>query len=311
MSTQIVPNDELLLQQLLTQSNDSTPIIGLSEELKGRLQREIKVALENVGEEVDLEFARTVFEEMLRVFDRLALIELNLQKLDTLMENLSILDVLQFELRYLIDFIEARIKVPEAFSPRLHEVLDGISYGISHDVKRIFERELTSDIRHQSTPVVYGKIMHAHGLLANCFQQSFITLAQVLNPKIDPLSVFDDFEVRLRQSLILCNDLALLIRVVKTAQTENSATALKDLVEQAIKFRDGSMHYLMYRDWRGYEKLALALITAIESDLDHRDLLHQFGTYLEVVYGHVKLRAVFKDMFPSSNSPAEDVAEVN
>jgi hypothetical protein len=65
------------------------------------------------------------------------------------------------------------------------------------------------------------------------------------------------------------------------------------------------MQYLMYRDWRGYERLALALITSIESNGDSKDLMNQFGCYLEVLYGHVKMRAVLRDLFPSSNDESE------
>ena len=191
-----------------------------------------------------------------------------------------------------------RFNAPGA-GDRLRETFDGINYGISHDVKRVFDRELTGEIRAQSIPVVYGKILHAHGLLMNCFQQSLITLLQVLNPALDPIKLFNDFEERLRQSLLLCNELSSLMRVVKQAETQGTGGSLQTVIEKAIEFRDGSMHYLMYRDWRGYEHHALALITSIEAGFDSKDILHQFGCYLEVLYGHVKMRAVLRDMFPN------------
>jgi hypothetical protein len=308
MSTLIVATpEELLLQRLLERSEDPLPVTGLSEELKARLHSEIKVALAAIEDPVVSEVVQTIFEEILRVFDRLKLIESNLSKLDTLQENLSILELLQFEIRYLIEFIEAKAMYTEGVSERLHETFDGISYGISHDVKRVFERELLGGIKEQSTPVVYGKILHAHGLLTNCFQQSLITLLQALNPKMDPFDIFNDFEERLRQSLALCNDLSSLMRIVKQAEAQPTSDTLHAVLQHAIEFRDGSMQYLMYRDWRGYEPLALALITAIESNNDSKDLLHQFGCYLEVLYGHVKMRAVLRDMFTSSGNVPEEL----
>ena len=45
---------------------------------------------------------------MLRYFDWLARIENNLQKLDTLLESLSLLEVLEFDARSLTDFIDTR-----------------------------------------------------------------------------------------------------------------------------------------------------------------------------------------------------------
>src|SRR5215813_6451571 len=302
--TMTTPED-LLLQRLMEQGDEAPPVRTSGDELNDRVKLEIKLALERIDDPVVLELADTIFDGILRAFTRLNLIGTNLHKLDTLMENLSILEVLHFEIRYLLEYLEAKAMNTPGISERLQEVFDGISYGISHDVKRVFERELVGDIKDQSTPVVYGKILHTHGLLTNCFQQSLITLLQVFNPRLDPFGIFDDFEERLRQSLLLCNDLAALMRVVRHAEAEPTPDFLHTVVQHALKFRDGSMQYLMYRDWRGYERLALALITSIETNGDSKDLLHQFACFLEVLYGHVKMRAVLRELFPSSNDESE------
>lgn len=307
MSTQIsVTPDELIFQRLLEHQDEQLAAMVKNQALQERLRGEIRLALIEIDDPTVHDIAETVFGEIVRVFGRLTLIENNLQKLDTLLENLSLLDVLQYEIHNFVDFLENDAMRSEAVNGKLHDVLDGICYGISHDLKRIFERELTGGIRDQSTPIVYGKILHAHGLLTNCFQQSVITLMQVFNPTLDPLQIFDDFEERVRQSLTLCNDLSSLMRVARHAEAENTPDALRLVVQDTLKFRDGSMHYLMYRDWRGYEKLALSLIASIEANHDSRDLLHQFSCYLEVLYGHVKMRAVLRDMFPSTDEGADD-----
>jgi hypothetical protein len=306
MSTQIVSTpEEMILQRLLEHREEPLPALPYREELQATLQNEISIALNRIDHPAVHQVAENVFEEIVRVFGRLALIESNLHKLDTLLESLSILDVLQFEIRNLVDFLQRATK-SDYVDEKLREVFDGICYGISHDLKRIFERELAGNVREQTTPIVYGKISHAHGLLTNCFQQSFITLVQIFNPAIDPLHLFNDFEERVRQSLILCNDLSSLMRVVRHATAQTTPDTLHDVVQSALKFRDGSMHYLMYRDWRGYERLALALIAAIEANGDAKDLLHQFSCFLELLYSHVKMRAVLKDMFPSSSAVVED-----
>ena len=307
MSTQIsVTPDELIFQRLLEHQDEQLAAMVKNQALQERLCGEIATALDQIDDPVVHEIAETVFSEIVRVFGRLTLIETNLHKLDTLLENLSLLDVIQFEIHNFVDFLENEAMRSDAVNGKLHDVLDGICYGISHDLKRIFERDLIGGIRDQSTPIVYGKILHAHGLLTNCFQQSVITLLQVFNPSLDPLQVFDDFEERVRQSLTLCNDLSSLMRVARHAEAENTPDALRLVVQDTLKFRDGSMHYLMYRDWRGYEKLALSLIASIEANHDSRDLLHQFSCYLEVLYGHVKMRAVLRDMFPSSDEGVDE-----
>lgn len=269
-------------------------------EVHANLQNEIQLTLSLIADPELREISQTILAEMLRFFDWLARIDNNLHKLDTLLESLSLLEVLEFEARSLTDYIEARAIKAAAGNERLHEVLDGISYGINHDLRRIFERELVRGVTEHSVPIVYGKILHAHGLLTNCFQQSTITLLQVFNPSLDATTLFRDVELRLQQSLKLCKDLSSLMRFVRLAQAKDDPDVLRSVTDRILEFRDGSMQYLMYKDWRGYESLALEVITAIENNLDPKPLLHRFICYLEVLYGHVKMRAVLADEFPYS-----------
>ena len=275
-------------------------------EVQANLQNKINIVVESIAAPDLRSITETILAEMLRFFDWLARIENNLKKLDTLLESLSLLEVLEFEARSLTDFIESRAIKAAARNQRLHEVLEGISYGITHDLRRIFERELVRGVTEQSTPIVYGKILHAHGLLSNCFQQSTITLLQVFDPSLDPSKLFNDFEWRLKQSLSLCKDLSSLMRFVRLSQTNSDPDVLRTVVARILEFRDGSMQYLMYKDWRGYESLALEVITAIENNLDWKPLLHRFLCYLEILYGHVKMRAVLADNFPYSGGEQEE-----
>ena len=288
---------------------DVTPV-----DLQTQVQREVQ---ENLQHEVDLvlqgitnpnlqEISQTILGAMLRYFNWLTRIENNLQKLDTLLESLSLLEVLEFEARGLTDFIDSRAVKLAAENERLLDVLDGVSYGITHDLRRVFERELVRGVTEQSIPIVYGKILHAHGLLTNCFQQSTITLLQVFNPSLDASKLFNDYELRLQQSLVLCKDLSSLMRFVRLAQAKDDPDVLRSVTARILEFRDGSMQFLMYKDWRGYESLALEVITAVENNLDPKPLLHRFICYLEVLYGHVKMRAVLADEFPYSGKNEDE-----
>jgi hypothetical protein len=275
-------------------------------EVQANLQNAIDQVVRDIGNPELRNITQTILGEMVRFFDWLDRLENNLHKLDTLLESLSLLEVLEFEARSLIDYIERRAIKAAAGSDRLHEVLDGITYGISHDLRRIFERELVRGVTEHSIPIVYGKILHAHGLLTNCFQQSTITLLQVFNPKLDATSLFNDIEARLKQSLVLCKDLSSLMRFVRLSQDNSDADVLRTVVDRILEFRDGSMHYLMYKDWRGYESLALEVITAIENNLDPKPLLHRFLCFLEILYGHVKMRAVLAENFPFSGGEPDE-----
>ena len=275
-------------------------------EVQANLQHQIDLALQRVTIPNQREISQTILGEMVRFFDWLDRIENNLQKLDTLLESLSLLEVLEFEARSLTDFIDTRAIKLAAGNERLLDVLDGISYGITHDLRRVFERELVRGVTEQSIPIVYGKILHAHGLLTNCFQQSTITLLQVFNPGLDASKLFNDVELLLQQSIILCKDLSSLMRFVRLAQANHDPDVLRSVTARILEFRDGSMQYLMYKDWRGYESLALEVITAVENNLDPKPLLHRFICYLEVLYGHVKMRAVLAGEFPYSSKNEDE-----
>ena len=290
---------------LLADTLPADPQTEIQREVQANLQYEIDSVLLQITDPQLREISQTILTEMLRFFDWLARIENNLQKLDTLLESLSLLEVLEFEARSLTDYVDAKASFMGGRNERLHEVLDGISYGINHDLRRVFERELVRGVTEQSIPIVYGKIMHAHGLLTNCFQQSTITLLQVFNPGLDASKLFNDVELRLQQSLVLCKDLSSLMRFVRLAQANGDPDVLRSVTARILEFRDGSMQYLMYKDWRGYESLALEVITAVENNLDPKPLLHRFICYLEVLYGHVKMRAVLADDFPYSGREEE------
>lgn len=282
------------------------PQIQVQQQVHACLQHEVESVTNQIANPDQREISHTILSEMLRFFDWLGRIESNLHKLDTLLESLSLLEVLEFESRSLIDYIETRAIKAAAGHDRLLEVLDGITYGITHDLRRIFERELVRGVTEQSIPTVYGKILHAHGLLTNCFQQSTITLLQVFKPGLDASTLFNDVELRLQQSLTLCKDLSSLMRFVRLAQANGDPDVLRSVTARILEFRDGSMQYLMYKDWRGYESLALEVITAIENNLDPKPLLHRFICYLEVLYGHVKMRAVLADEFPYSGGNEQE-----
>lgn len=287
-------------QLLLAHEVHVEPQTQVQRDVRANLQNAIDSVVGQITAPELREISQTILHEMLRFFDWLAQIENNLHQLDTLMESLSVLEVLEFEARSLTEFIDSKAIKCAAGNERLHEVLDGISYGINHDLRRIFERELVRGVTEQSIPIVYGKILHAHGLLTNCFQQSTITLLQVFKPDFEAAKLFNDMELRLQQSVILCRDLSSLMRFVRLAQANDDPDVLRSVTTRILEFKDGSMHYLMYKDWRGYESLALEVITAIENNLESKPLLHRFICYLEVLYGHVKMRAVLAEAFPYS-----------
>jgi hypothetical protein len=296
MSTLASSLDEMVLQPLLLEVQAESGAVSDPRALPADLQIRVDSAISRIEDSVVRETAGSILGQLLRLLDWLRLIDSNLHKLDTLRENLSLLELVHLEARSLVGYIEEKVIEMERANEVLHDVLDGIGYTITHDLRRVFECELMGPIAAQSTPVVYGKIVHAHGLLTNCLQQSTITLVQLFDPALDGSSLFNDSEERLEQSLLLCGDLLSLIRFVRRAQDRIATDTLNNLVKEIVAFRDGSMQYLMYRDWKAFEKLAHEIMMSIEHDGDPQPLLHQFVCYLETVFGHVRMRAVLTNV---------------
>src|SRR5262245_12138288 len=126
MSTQLLTTpDELIFQRLLEHQDEQLAGLVKNQALQKRLRVEINSALDQIADPTVYEIAETVFSEIVRVFGRLTLIETNLHKLDTLLENLSLLDVLQYEIHNFVDFLENEAMKSDAVNGQLHDVLDG------------------------------------------------------------------------------------------------------------------------------------------------------------------------------------------
>jgi hypothetical protein len=306
MQTTVPSLDETALQSLLLdlKAEERGPEEPL-QALPADLQVRVESAIQRIEEPVVRETASTILGQVIRLLDWLKLIDSNNHKLDTLRENLSLLELVHLEARSLIEYIEAKAMEIASASEVLRDVLDGVAYTISHDLRRVFEGELMGPIAQQSTPVVYGKIVHAHGLLSNCLQQSTITLVHLFDPALAGSSLFNDSEERLEQSLLLCRDLLSLIKFVRRVQERPATDTFNALIEQIVAFRDGPMQYLMYRDWKAYEKLAHEIMMSIEHDGDPLPLLHQFLCYLETLFGHVRMRAVLTSTAVSGSDGSE------
>src|SRR5689334_2441970 len=82
---------------LLTDVLPADPQTEIQREVQANLHYEINSVLHQITEPQVREISQTILTEMLRFFDWLARIENNLQKLDTLLESLSLLEVLEFE----------------------------------------------------------------------------------------------------------------------------------------------------------------------------------------------------------------------
>lgn len=241
-----------------------------------------------------LKAVRQIFNDLVRLLDCLRLMEANLHQVS---ETLALLELVQADTLSLLDFTEKEALQTDGISERLYEVLDGMSFALRHEVRRVFDddlRELSSEERE----IAQAKITDAHRILTNCLQQSIITLAQVFDPRLDGRQLFDNSKARLKQSLLLCKDLWTMINLARRAERDLDRTQINQVMDRVQAFRNGSMHYLMYRDWGHFERIIEQLEASLRGEIESAPVLHQFLCYLETLLGQVKLRGVLAEMMP-------------
>jgi hypothetical protein len=244
-----------------------------------------------------------VFADMVFLLDYLSLVEANPEEVGRVLDKLSILYAVRGEANALVDFIEGHALRCEGMDEMLRETLDGTAYAIKHEVRRILDGELAEVKDTPDEHRVYGSLIHAQGVLTNCFQQCMISLARVFDESVTGGQLFHDWQVRRERSLMLCEDLTTLTNLVH----DTGANSLDHIANRLRSFREGSMQWLMYKDWQEYEALSEQVISSIDRGENPTDLLHRLGCYLETLLAHVKTRGVLAELGPQTNAAYEEV----
>ena len=243
------------------------------------------------------ELVGVVFNDLLRLLECLDLIEVHLRKVEFAEQTFELFQLIHDDASGLVDFINATGLKPEIVTQELFDTLDGISFAVNHDLQRVFETSPKSSPTGNSSHAVVGRLYRAHDVLTNCLQQSTITLAMVFDPNLDGAKLFNNSDMRFRQSLQLCEDLGQLIQLVSVSEDDPKQIECGALANGIQKFRNESMELLMYSDWPQFE----ILCQQIDQQYDAEQLragLHQFRCYLETLLGQVRMRAVLANVFP-------------
>lgn len=232
-----------------------------------------------------------IFTALARMLQRLRVVERALRRDQPLKFLLPVFTLIHEEARSLVDFIETRAMRTEGMDETVFDTLDGTNYAISMELKKVFAHELTGLSALRQPTAVYARVENAHGLLRDCFQQSTVALAQLFEPTLEGAELFDTFQTKLQQSLDLRRDLWTLLLLVRRAERERDQRPIAPLIERLSEFREGSLRFLMYKDWEACERF-MEEVAAARGAVELAPVLHRFGAYLETLHGQVNMRAV-------------------
>ncbi|HEX8069003.1 MAG TPA: hypothetical protein VF546_03565 [Pyrinomonadaceae bacterium] len=257
------------------------------------LPEELALLVLAVEPPVVRELLRHVFSALTILLDRLHFLEEGLRQGGVPVGAHLILRLVHERARAMVKFIDEEGLTLEGLDAPLRAALDGASFAVSHELRRVFAGELGELVvpRH----LTRAEAARAAGLLANCFQQATAALAQVFEPTLDVASLFSDVRERREQSLRLYQDLLSLYEVVNEA--DQTGAAGDALARQLRAFREESLHFLMYRDWEEFERQADEIVAACAQSTTARPRLHGFACYLRTLIGHVRLRGVLHELF--------------
>jgi len=273
-----------------------TEVSGSGDDLQGSPSElsskawQINPLLASIDSPTIREAVDNVFSDLLRLLDSLRFVGGRWLPANEIQKTLAIFALVHDDARSVVESIQGAMNTG-GIDETLYEALDGITFAINHDLQKVFEYEL-KDAANQPRELVISKLVHCHGMLTNCLQQSTVTLAQVFEPNFSGAHFFKNSDARLQESLLLCRDLSDLIRSVRECEARLDKASRKYIIDRVIKFRDETMQFLMYKDWDEYERFAEEIALSMGDSRKLAHVLHAFQCYLETLVGQVRLRAV-------------------
>lgn len=252
---------------------------------------EITAAIKSITSPVLRQDVAKVFLEAFRLLRYLRLIETDLREDRPLKKALLIFALINSEAHLLLEFVDNKVLAAPELDETKREAIDGLAYALAMELNKVFARELIGFVYLRQASPIYAKVENSHGLLRNALQQTIVSLAHAFESKLNGVQLFDDFQTRFDESCRLRGDVWRLISYLRHYEKHADKSQIAPLIEALADFRDGSLKFLMFRDWDQYEQFYEdVLISRSNSELEQ--VLHRFSTYLETLLGQINLRAV-------------------
>jgi hypothetical protein len=178
---------------------------------------------------------------------------------------------------------------------RVHDVLDGMRFVISHELTKVFRQEFPA-LTDEGQQYTRADLSRAWGLLHNCLQQTAITLAQSFKPAVTGGELFADYRSKVENSFTLYRELHTLLQKVSAAEGSSGILLKHSLVRHLEHFREETMPFLFYRDWGAFAHYVDDVMRAFEEMEEFELVLHEFSQYLRTLIHHVGMREALRSM---------------
>jgi hypothetical protein len=274
-------------------------------QVRGRCEDHLRLMVSNIDSQPVRELVDVVFKDLLRLLECLDLIESHLRQVDCADETFALFQLIHDEARGLVKFIRSDALNSCDLSAELIDTLDGVTFVINHDLQRVFQGD-SGDPSDRTSHIVLSRMYRAHDVLTNCLQQSTISLAVLFDSSLVGAKLFDNSDMRHRQSIQLCQDLLTLRQVVEDVNEDADYHQLVKLTSGITRFRNESMECLMYADWPQFESFCERILVSLSDRSALVPVLNQFQCYLETLLGQVRMRAVFADQDGGTSIDSSD-----
>jgi len=239
-----------------------------------------------------------VFLELFRLLRYLEFIERDLDRDRPLKHSLLVFSLVNSELHQLFDFIETRICRHPEVTQQCVDTLDSTIFAMSQEIKKVFSHELVGLVCLRQAPPIFAKVENSHGLLKNSLQHSIVQISQAFDASFDGKQLFSTYTTRLEQSRRLLQEIAALLENVRKSEDIADHEVIQPLLRSFEDFRQGTLKYLMFKDWEEFEKF-MEEIEASKTRETLRFALHKFRIFMEALLGEVSKRSVLQPALAS------------
>jgi len=214
--------------------------------------------------------------------------------------SIAVLFLMRNELEVLRRLIDTSASEIEAVREDVSNMLRGLSYQISMEIKRVYLQELRDITKRTGLKRQRGRLENSTGIIKNFIEQSIIQIVQIFNPDIKGEEIFPAFVTKKQISIKLREDIAVLHGIVSAvlednAQSQKPFGALKNYIHYFQSFTYRLLRYDDFEEFSNFIEEILKYLDGIQKDppssyIKFFDRLTHFKIFLETIVRQISQR---------------------